>query len=261
MQILLGTGAGYKTQTLKEIEELALQLGYDGVELMPPPMHVPPGESQRDTNYASLTHAPVMHAIGDIYDQPRFRAALDASLTIAQQNNIHVINIHPASATFGGRQNVLEGIQYIKEVEKKTGLTVAYEMLVDPHGVHPERQAWFQEQQAYTSLEDWIQDVIEFDLHATIDTCHAGTWHKPPAELIKPLGQHLTHIHFSDFDQAEKIEHVIPGTGQVELKEFLHVLAKERPAVTLTVEINPGQTKEEVKTDAKQSLHFIHQFL
>src|SRR5689334_21394417 len=116
---------------------------------MPPPAHLPISEADRDTNYLSITHAPVVHAIGDRYDQQRFRSALDKTVLIAQQVNTQTINIHPASLAFGGRQNVLDGIAYIKEVEKTTGLTIAYELLVDPNGVHPDRKQWFAEQQAY----------------------------------------------------------------------------------------------------------------
>jgi sugar phosphate isomerase/epimerase len=257
MQILLSSGAAFKVFSLKETEDLALSLGYSGLELMPPPAHLPPEESDRDTAYETLAHTPVMHAIGDIYDQSRFRSALDRSIAIAQQNYIQTINIHPASAAFGGRDNVVSGIEYIKAKEAETGLTITYEMLVDPNGVHADRKQWFIEQQAYTKLEDWIKDVIDFDLHASIDTCHAGTWNINPADLIEPLGSHLTHVHFSDFDTEKKEEHVVPGTGHVQLIEFLQVLHKAHPNTTLTVEINPATTKEEVINQAQASIGFI----
>lgn len=257
MQILLSSGAAFKAFSLKETENMAISLGYDGLELMPPPAHMPPAESNRDTNYASLTKAPIMHAIGDIYDKPRFKAAVDKSIEIACTAKLNIINIHPASAFFGGRQNVLDGIAYIQQKEKETGIRFIYEMLVDVKGVHPDRQEFFTQQQAYVRLEDWIQDVIEFDLHACLDTCHAGTWDIDPAELIEPLGSHLTHVHFSDFDKEKKQEHVVPGRGHVELKSFLKKLKKTHPDITLTVEINPGENKAEVTTQAKASLEFI----
>lgn len=257
MRILLSSGLGYKTHTLAETEKLALSLGYDGLEIMPPPARLAPHETDRDTNYASITHAPVVHAIGDVYDQKRFRAALDATIPIAQTAGAIIINIHPPSLAFGGRQNIIDGIGYLKEVEAKTGLTIAWEFLVDPNGTHPSRQAFFKEQQAYTSVDDYIKDVKEYNLAAALDTCHAGTWEKNPASLIELLGDNLAHVHFSDFDKKKKIEHIMPGRGHVELQEFLMTLQRHRPDITLTVELHPAGTKEEVITQAQASMEFI----
>lgn len=261
MQILLSTGAAAKTHTLGETEAMALSLGYAGLELMPPPLHQPLGESKRDTNFASLTQVPVMHAIGDVYDQPRFRAALDTSINIAQEVKIPMVNIHPASLAFGGRQNVIDGVEYIKQLQAQTGIIIAYEILVDPNGVHPSRQAWFKQQQAYTSIEAWLDDVLEYDLAATLDTCHVGTWHSDPAEFIEPLADHLVHVHFSDFDQIEHREHILPGTGQVPLQKFLQVLQVKRSDITLTVEIDPVNEKNLVEERARQSIQYIQQTL
>ncbi len=257
MRILLSSGLGYKTHTLAEIEKLALSIGYAGLEIMPPPARLSKEETDRDTNYANVTHAPVIHAIGDVYDQARFRAALDASIPIARAAGAQTINIHPPSLAFGGRQNIIDGITYLKESEEKTGLIFTWEFLVNPQGTHPDRHAFFIEQQAYYSIADYVKDVKEYNLSATIDTCHAGTWDQNPALLVELLGENLAHVHFSDFDKDKKIEHIVPGTGHVELKEFLLAVQRHRPNITLTVELHPANTKEEVERQAKASIEFI----
>lgn len=257
MNILFCTGVAYKTHTLKEAEEFARVLGYAGVEIMPPPSHLPPEQRNRDTNYASLSHAHVVHGRGDIYTKENFRAALDDTIAIAQTANASVINMHPASRAHGGRQNVLDGIAYIKEMEEKTGITIAYELLVDPNGVHPGRKKWFQEQQAYDSIEGWIADVKEYDLAATLDTCHIGTWGKDPEAYIEKVGKNLRHIHFSDFNTTTKEEHLMPGEGNVSLIPFLHALNRLHPDISVTLEINPKNTKEEVEVDATQALEYV----
>lgn len=261
MNILLCSGVAYKTHTLKEIEDVALRLGYAGLEAMPPPSHLPQEQQTRDTDYAALQYAPVVHGRGDIYTQENFRAALDDTILIAQQIGAKVINMHPASRALGGRENVLEGIAYLKEVQEKTGITIAYEMLVDPNGVREDRKEWFAQQQAYDSIEEWIADVHEYNLAATLDTCHAGTWEKDPLEYIEKVGKNLTHIHFSDFNTTTKEEHLVPGHGNVQLQPFLKALNNSHPTITLTVEISPKDTKEEVEQDAKESIEYIRKAL
>jgi sugar phosphate isomerase/epimerase len=261
MNILFCSGVAYKTHTLQEIEEVALSLGYAGLEIMPPPAHLPPDQQQRDTDYASVRHAPVVHGRGDIYTTDAFKAALDETVIIAKTVGAITINMHPASRAFGGRQNVLDGIAYMKEVEAKTEITIAYELLVDPNGVHPDRKQWFAQQQAYDSIEDWITDVKEYDLAATLDTCHIGTWGRDPEPYIEQVGKNLKHVHFSDFNTTRKEEHLMPGEGNVHLVPFLRTLNNLHPDITLTMEISPKNTKEEVEADAKRSIEYIQQAL
>lgn len=102
MKILLSTGVGYSTYALPDIEKLALGLGYDGVEIVMPPRHLGRQETWRDTSYDGLTHALAVHSPGDIYDQPRFRSALDDVLGIAQIVGASKVVSHPASLKYGG---------------------------------------------------------------------------------------------------------------------------------------------------------------
>lgn len=257
MQILLSTGVGYKTHTLREIEALALGLGYDGVELMLPPRHLSAAESDRDTSYETLTAAPVVHAPGDIYDQARFRAALDDAVGVAQMIGAQIVNIHPPALAQGGVDNVVAGITYLKEVEQESGVTIAYEVLVDPAGIAIDRQAAFFEQQAYPTLLEWVGAIKDHHLAATLDTCHVATWGEDPTKYIEVLGEQLLHVHFSDYSVARKEEHLLPGTGDIELVPFLRTLVQQRPNITITVEIQPGITPDDVASRSRRSLSFI----
>lgn len=261
MKILLGTGMTYRTHTLKETEDLALSLGYDGVEIMMPPRHHGPDEPARDTAYETLSRAEVIHAPGDMFDGPRFAASLEDGLALAQKIGVNILNTHPAALALGGRENVVQAIELIQKRRQETGITIAYEILVDPNGLGSERQDRFRGMQAHHSIEEWVEDVKRYDLAATLDTCHVGTWKKEPAKYVEQLGENLVHVHFSDYGSTTGTEHLIPGDGEVDLKSFLQELQAKRPSVTLTVEVIPGETKEENQENARRSIEFIRQVM
>lgn len=261
MKLLLSTGVGYLTHSLPEVEKMALALGYDGVEVVMPPRHRGPKETMRDTSYDALSHAVSLHAPGDIYDQRRFRSALDDACEIAQMVHATTVVSHPAALRQGGRKNVTDAIEYIKKKQRETGLTIAYEVLVDPKGLRPEEQESFREQQAYETLEEWVADVKEYDMDACLDTTHIGTWQVAPETLLDQLSTNLAHVHFGDYDAEKKIEHLVPGTGTMDLVPFLQALANTHQDITLTVELRPPTTVQAVENAARQSIEFINQAL
>jgi sugar phosphate isomerase/epimerase len=218
-------------------------------------------ERLRDMSYSELSHAFSVHAPGDIYDQARFRSALDDACGVAQIAGATKVVSHPASLRYGGRKNVTDAITYIQQKQQETNLTIVYEVLVDPAGLQIERQERFREQQAYKTLEQWITDVKKYNLSACLDTAHIGTWHIEPETLIKKLGNNLAHVHFGDYDANHKIEHLVPGTGTVSLAPFLRALANTHPDMSLTLELQPPTTVQAVENAARQSIEFIRSAL
>lgn len=257
MKILLSTGIFYKVATLAETEKHVRDLGYDGVELNLPPRNRPTVETHRDVDYDALQHCMAVHVPGDTYDRERFTRALVDAVAIAERVGASVVNIHPAPLSLGGRAHVVWGVEEIQRVQANTSVTIVYEVLVDPEGIADERYEKFVRDQAYLSVGDWVADVKAYDLPATLDTCHIGTWKIPPASVIPKLGQNLRHVHFSDYSEARKIEHLVPGEGDVQLEEFLKALAVSHPDVTLTVELHPVNTLDEAVAQAKSSIEFI----
>lgn len=257
MQFLLSTGIGYRTHTLKELEELALAEGYDGLEFNMPPRHLPPEQTERDTSFEGVSSIRTIHAPGDLYDGPRFSSALRDAIALAEKVGATLVNIHPAALSQGGRKNVERGIELIKQLSTETTVTLSYEMLVDPYGLEKDRQAYFLEQQAYTSLEDYIADVKAHNLAATLDTAHLGTWHVPPHTVIPRLGKQLRHVHLSDYSSQLQREHLLLGEGELDLKKFLRTLQAAAPDIAVTVELHSPETREAVVSAIRDSMVYL----
>jgi sugar phosphate isomerase/epimerase len=257
MRFLLSSGAAFRICTLKETQALAAELGYDGLELMLPPRNVPAQDSDRDTDYEVLKKVPVVHAPNDLFDEARFVSALREGIDVARLIGAPAVNMHPPSLSFGGRDNVRRGIEIIQQTQRESGLRVLYEVLVDPTGLSAERRASFKETQAYYSVEEWVTDIEEYDLAATLDTCHIGTWGKDPAYYLQRLGSRLQHVHFSDYSRTQTKEHLVPGEGDVDLAGFLRTLAQTHPDITVTVEINPEDSVEGAREAARRSRDYI----
>ncbi|HLD26244.1 MAG TPA: sugar phosphate isomerase/epimerase [Candidatus Andersenbacteria bacterium] len=261
MRLLLSSGLAFKCLSLHETEALALDIGYDGLELMMPPRGMTSGETDRDTDFASVSRAPLVHAGGDLFDVPRYTQSLSEAVAAARQAGATMINVHPPAAQFGGRAHVVWGIEYLQQQQQAHGIDFLYEVLVDPGGVAVERQAWFAARQAYFTLDDWVRDVETYDLRATLDTCHVGTWGVEVAQYVERLGDRLAHVHFSDYNRTTRREHLVPGEGDVDLTGFLRALAARRPEITLTVELNPVETPAAVREAAECSREYIAQAL
>lgn len=261
MQFLLSTGVAYKTHTLQQLEKIALAEGYDGLELNMPPRHRSTEEATRDVAYGSVSSICAIHAPGDMYNAERFVRALDDVLALAKQLHVPLVNIHPAALSLGGRANVAQGISYIKEKEKETDITIAYEVLVRPEGLEADRREYFSEHQAYLSFEEYVSDVKEYNLAATLDTAHLGTWGIDPQMAIPVIGDNLKHVHLSDYSSKLQREHLPLGEGELDLVSFLKMLKLYTPNITVTVELHPLGTSQEVSESIRKSMEYIRKAL
>lgn len=257
MQILLSSGIACQTHSLRQTEQFARELGYDGIELMLPPRHRRGGALETQGEITSLSTVRVVHAPNDFYDAARFRSSLTDALTAAQAVGAPVVTIHPASAYFGGRRNVEQGIALIKDLERSSGIVIGYEVLARAVGTDSGWHTHIAKQQPYRTLAEWLGDVRRYHLAATLDTCHVATWGEDPARYIETLGKRLVHVHFSDYDQRGAREHLIPGHGGIALSSFLRTLADRAPEMTVTVEVNPCTTPAESVRSAHESIQFI----
>ena len=258
MKLLLSSGIGYRTHTLKELSALVESVGMHGLELNLPPRNRPTSETTRDTDYKGIPNILAIHAPGDTYDLPRFTKALEDTLAVANAEHIPLINIHPASLAYGGRKTVQSAIELIKKAQRSTTATICYEILVDPNGLAPDRIEHFKKQQAYYSIEEYLADIKEHNLPSTLDTAHLGTYGiTNVSEWIEKFSPQLTHVHLSNYSKAQTKEHLPVNEGDVDLTTFLQTLQKTHPNITVTTELHPLDTREDVEQTIKETAKFI----
>ncbi|MBI3255600.1 MAG: sugar phosphate isomerase/epimerase [Candidatus Andersenbacteria bacterium] len=229
MKLLLST----RKQDPYTIESLAQRLGFNGIELLVSSRteKIETGDTKRIKEAwagSQLKTVKVVHAPNGIYDQPRFISALANSVTIAKALGAEIVNIHPASchSSFGGRANVLAGIQQIKKIPGGArGIKVCYEVLGLPNPQKPNHAL----QQAYANPIAWAGDVLEWGLHGTIDITHIFSWGEDPVRIIKQLGKRIGHVHISDYN-SEEGQHLFPGEGEVPWDEVLAALKEHAPS-------------------------------
>lgn len=260
LTILLSSGIACRTHSLQDTERFARDLGYDGLELMLPPRHRQRANESQD-DLAMLSSVRAVHASNDYFDEERFRASLHDAVKVARTVGAPAVTIHPPSAYFGGRTNIERGITLIKETQRSSSITIGYEILARAVGTDEAWREHIARQRAYPGPAPWLTDVLEYDLAATLDTCHVATWNEDPTSYIDALGSHLVHVHCSDYDARSSREHLVPGTGNINLSTFLPTLAARTPAMTLTVEVNPCQTPAESVQAARESIQFIRDTL
>lgn len=228
MKILLST----RDQDPKDVELLANDFGFAGLEVNIPSRREDIGHKQwtiKGVKTIQAIHAPIGK-----YDQKNFTLAVHDALFIAKKANIGIVNIHPPSAhkKCGGRQNVVRGIKIIKKMTQRyPNIAICYEVLAKP------TKDYHVLEQAYESPEYWLADVKEFNLNATLDTTHIASWGEDPALFVTRLGNHLRHIHISDYSKADERQHLFPGEGDIDWLSFFEaVKSLNRPNLHLTFE-------------------------
>ncbi len=263
MKFLLSSGLAYRCLTNLEIQQLALNLDYDGLELMMPPLRLTSHhKTDRDDKYSNLQALKGIHTPFLTFFKKDYSRSLDCAIRVAQATDVPLINTHPYSMRlmFGGRPAQEKAAAKIKKLEKNTGLTIAVEVMNKPRP--PLSKLWRRYlQQPFKHPDEWVAYIKKHNLHATLDTTHIATWGLNPTDYIEKLGSRLCHVHFSDYKKAIDKEHLIPGTGDIDCEAFLKALRQVAPNITVTVELNPFDTKEEVAYNAQQSISYIQRAL
>jgi sugar phosphate isomerase/epimerase len=94
-------------------------------------------------------------------------------------------------------------------------------------------------------LLDDLQRLVDFaqeqDCGVTLDTCHAGANGEDLLECYEIVRPALRNIHLSDvvWRSGHPRTHVLPGEGELPLREFLSLLAADGYDGLVTLEIHP----------------------
>lgn len=261
MKILLSTGLTYKVFTTRQAEKLALKLGYDGLEYIVRPLNKHPSKEDQST-WQQTQAVKVVHAPFSLPTFKSYSLSINVAVQVAQKIKAGTVNVHPHALHwfFGGKKVQEHATRLIKEMQEAKGLNITVEILPRPRG---NIRRWFKNwlQQPFSHPDDWVKYIISNNLNACLDTTHLGTWDLDPTHYLKQLGQHVTHIHLSDYRQLTDTEHVVLGEGDLNLKRFLQALNKCTSPPTVTVELSSADTPEDARQAAARSITFIHRVL
>lgn len=248
--VLLST----RKHPLDETISIAQELGFDGVEWN---LRTDAWQELVPASPVGRSCIKAIHAHNGEYAADTFAAALQQGIAAAEAVGARVVNIHPPALSYGGRENVIKGIQLIQSLAPKhPTLTLVMEILPAPLKAKHKRR------RAHDSAEAFATDIHKFSLPATLDTTHVASWQLSPAEFLPHLGNNLCHVHVSDFDPKAALphqQHLFPGDGMIEWPAFFAALKPlgHQDMLYLTLEPANRFTLKEHKGKLAQSLALI----
>jgi len=248
--VALSTASVYPDSTASAFAS-AVELGYDAVEVMV-------GIDPVSQDLAALTglvqehgiavcaiHAPCLLITQRVWGAEPW-GKLRRSAEVALQLGATTVVVHPP---FRWQRDYVRGfVEGIADLEADTGVAFAVE------NMYPWR-ASRREMQVY--LPGWNPAEQDY-AHATLDLSHSATSGSDAVQLALDLGDRLHHVHMTDGSGSAKDEHLVPGRGSQRCVELLEMLAGQRFAGSVVVEINTRRAanKQARLADLAESLAF-----
>ena len=237
MRISISTGTLY-TLPLRRAAEIAVDVGFDGVELIINQEFQRVSATKIIDELARIVaiqsiHAPFMPLDG--WGTPV--DSLQRCVDLAARANIPLVNFHPPS-WLGGEIGFWRWLYRVRDFQQEVGqggaVVVAMENMpwvgrfkVNPH--------------ILSETHRLLDFGAEHNLFFTFDTTHMGSG---KANFINDFYQfynsgRIRNIHFSDYGHGR--EHLLPGHGILPLTRFLNHLRNTGFSESLTLELSPHE--------------------
>ncbi|MGA8113549.1 MAG: sugar phosphate isomerase/epimerase family protein [Actinocatenispora sp.] len=228
--VLLSTSAVYPEPTAVAFE-LAVKLGYDGVEVMVWTDAVSQdARALRELaeHYSvpiGAVHAPCLLMTQRVWSPDPWERLRRAAV-MAQDLNAGTVILHPpffwqkeyARAFSDGLARIAEDHHAVKfAVENMYWVKMAGRRFV-PYA------------------PDWDPTVSGFP-HYTLDISHCAASGSDPLAMADRMGSGLTHLHLGDGRTAGRDEHLVPGHGDQPCAEVLRKLAADGHVQSVGVEV------------------------
>jgi sugar phosphate isomerase/epimerase len=249
-RVALSTASVYPESTASAFESAAA-LGYDAMEVMVGLDLV----SQDIAGVKQLVdrhgipvcaiHAPCLLIMQRVWGADPW-GKLERSAEMAGELGAGTVVVHPP---FRWQRDYVRGfVEGIADLEARTGVSFAVE------NMYPWR-ASRRELQVY--LPGW-NPVEEDYANTTLDLSHSATSGSDAVQMALDLGDRLHHVHMTDGSGSAKDEHLVPGRGNQRCAELLELLAANRFAGSVVVEINTRRAANKAarSADLAESLAF-----
>lgn len=236
IKLSISTGTLY-TLPLQRAAEIAVEIGFDGVELIINQEFQRTSAKKLIADLSSIVsihsiHAPFMPLDG--WGTPI--DSLKRSVELAAESGIALVNFHPPS-WLGMEIGFWRWLYKISDFQKEVGGGVVLVTL--------ENMPWVGRLKINPNILSNSAQMIEFghehNLFFTFDTTHMGSG---KANFITDFYQfynsgRIRNIHFSDYGNGR--EHLLPGHGILPLTRFLNHLHQTNYDGRLTLELSPHE--------------------
>ena len=250
-RLILSTGSLY-TFPLERIFAIGQEAGFSGFELM----------LRAEDNYSSSEILlRTIHAAGatvNVLHSPflyggRFKSQWKApieSLAIAKELEVSQVVVHPPFGIFLRGFNRSRFVSLINRLVEGAGSEIKIvtenmpiKKLLGILSVN----AW-----ALGTIIEIEQFLEETQVSLTLDITHLATRKINAQEAWERLGRRVINIHLSD--HLNGVEHLLPGKGMVNIKDFLRTVSKSDYNGFLTVEVCPVRNHWETASQAFEEL-------
>ncbi len=254
MDVILSTGCLYH-YPLPEILQIAKTTGFDGIELL---------ISQNTCNIAIDR----IRELSDSYGVPilsihspfvtcdgwgGFWNRIQRSLVIAMELSIPLVNFHPPTGLIPRHRlgyDLLAHIALYKGVLKKSNIVLTIENLPTKRSI-----GMLFINRYFPLVVNNMYQIAEFaasnGIHVTFDTTHVGTTGVNLLEAYHVFEDRIENIHLSDHDGRH--QHLLPGTGNLPLKELIAQAISDGYNGLITLETCPTAMEYEDKAKAAQN--------
>ncbi len=271
----LSTASVYPQKT-ESAFEFAVELGYDGIELMVWAEAL----SQDATAVRALidkydmpvqaVHAPCLLISQRIWGSDPIRR-LDKAVEMARNVGATTVVVHPP---FRWQRPYARGFaQQVARLEDTTGIIIAvenmYPMRADrlfgrkDHSIERMSRRGGRPGVGMTPFSPGYDPTTEPHRHFTLDLSHTSTAGMDALELADRMGSGLVHVHLADGRGASVDEHLLPGHGDQPCAELCQRLAADRFAGQVVLEVNTqdARTRDERASMLAEALAFARKHL
>ncbi len=269
----------FKKHSLREAIETIGRIGYRAVELMADLHHAHPqrfgAQDRRETrrllsdlglvvsNVNAFTH----FVDGDTYgpswiedDASRVRVRVDhtlRSIELAADMGCKTVSIQPGGPRIGRRisrheaeARFADGLSKCTERARACGVIVAIE---------PEPGLLIESSTEYRQFVDRYLPGCE-SVRMNCDIGHLYCVGDDPAEVIRSMPDHISHVHLEDIGKDRVHQHLVPGDGAIDFGRIFEALNHVQFKGWVTVELYPfeataGRSAERAFAALKKERH------
>jgi len=241
--------------------EAAAELGYDGVEVMvwadPVSQDVRALErlSKRSGVPVLAVHAPCLLISQRVWS-PDPVERLRRSVRAATELGARTVVLHPP---FLWQRRYAEGFaELVAGLEDESGVAIAVENMFPVR-----RELGRGRSVQVTAFRPSIDPTDVGHRNYTLDLSHASAAGVDAMELLKRMGDNLTHLHLADGSGLPKDEHLVPGRGNQPCARVLETLRRSGFAGQVVLEVNTRRAKgaDERRELLVESLRFARRHL